>query len=426
MTQLIKAKSGKITFEMEQIATREGIAPEVIRKKVAAGELVIPKNKERKTSFSQGFGAELKTKISTSVGLYDNYTDLKTELNKVDLAVELGTDAIMDLSKDGDIDNMRRQVLDNTELPVGTLPIYQAAKESQEKTDSILDMTVDDIFNIVEKQAADGVDFMGIHAGLKRDILDRLKFEGRVEGLVSHGGQILAGWMLHNDCENPFYEHYDRLLEIAKEYDVTISLADTFRPGAIEDSLDRAQVQELIILGELVEEGWNEGVQMMVKGPGHIPLDQIESTVQLQKELCHGAPYFTFGPLVTDLATGYDDINSAIGGAHAAAAGADLLCYVTPVEHLDFPTKEDIQQGVMAAKIAAQVGDLSKGDQRAWELEEKMAQARKELDWKEEIELALNPKHAEEIRSKRNPAGSDGCAMCGEYCAIKVVNEYLN
>ncbi|MBM7624391.1 phosphomethylpyrimidine synthase ThiC [Sporohalobacter salinus] len=426
MTQLIKARSGKITYEMKQIATKEGVTPELVREEVVAGRLVIPKNKKRETDFSQGFGAGVKTKISTSVGLYEDYTDFETELDKVDLAVELGTDAVMDLSKDGDIDKMRRQVLDRTELPVGTLPIYQAAKESQEAKGSILDMTVDDIFAIVEKQAADGVDFMGIHAGLKRSILDKLKFEGRTDGLVSHGGQILAGWMLHKDSENPFYEHYDRLLEIAKEYDVTISLADTFRPGAIDDSLDRAQVQELIILGELVERGRDKGVQMMVKGPGHVPLDQIESTVQLQKELCHGAPYFIFGPLVTDLATGYDDINSAIGGAHAAAAGADFLCYVTPVEHLDFPTKEDIKQGVMAAKIAAQVGDLSKGYQKAWQLEEEMAQARKELDWKEEIELALNPKHAEEIRSKRNPAGSDGCAMCGEYCAIKVVNEYLN
>ncbi|SJZ35747.1 phosphomethylpyrimidine synthase ThiC [Selenihalanaerobacter shriftii] len=426
MTQLIKAKSGEITPEMEKVAKQEGIAVDIIRKEVATGRVVIPKNKERKTEFSQGFGKGLKTKVNTSVGLYEDYTDTKTELAKIDLAIELGTDAIMDLSKDGDIDKIRRQILEKTELPVGTLPIYQAAKECEEKTGSILDMTVDDIFSIVERQAADGVDFMGIHAGLTFETLQRLKFEGRVEGLVSHGGQILAGWMLHHDRENPFYEEYDRLLEIAKEYDMTLSLADTFRPGAIVDSFDRAQIQELIILGELVDKGREAGVQMMVKGPGHVPLDQIESTIQLQKELCHGAPYFVFGPLVTDLATGEDDINAAIGGAFAAAAGADFLCYVTPVEHLDFPTQEDIRDGVMSAKIAAQVGDVSKGKKEAWIKEEKMAKARKELDWEAEINLALNPENAKQTREERNPAGSDGCAMCGEYCAIQVVDEYLS
>ncbi|SDC34820.1 MULTISPECIES: phosphomethylpyrimidine synthase ThiC [unclassified Candidatus Frackibacter] len=426
MTQLIKAKAGKITPAMKFVAENEGVRPEVIRSEVEAGRIVIPKNKQRKVKFSQGFGKGLRTKVNTSVGLYRDYTDIQTELKKVNLAVSLGTDAVMDLSKDGDIDSARREVLKATELPVGTLPIYQAAKESQEKTESILNMTVDDIFKIVEKQAEDGVDFMGIHAGLRLEVLERLKFEGRVEGLVSHGGQILAGWMLHNQQENPFYKEYDRLLEIAKRYDVTLSLADTFRPGAISDSLDRAQIQELIILGELVDQGRDYGVQMMVKGPGHVPLDQIKSTIQLQKELCHDAPYFVFGPLVTDLATGEDDINSAIGGAFAAAAGADFLCYVTPVEHLDFPTEEDIRDGVMAAKIAAQVGDLSKGREEAWRKEEKMAKARKELNWEAEINLSLNPENAKQVREGRNPAGSDGCAMCGEYCAIKVVDGYLN
>ncbi|MCK8827154.1 phosphomethylpyrimidine synthase ThiC [Natroniella acetigena] len=426
MTQLLKAREGIITQEMEEVAKREGLAAELIRKEVAAGKIVIPKNKKRGSSLSQGFGKGLKTKVSTSVGLYEDYTDLETELEKIDLAVELGTDAIMDLSKDGNIDQARREVLAKTDLPVGTLPIYQAAKESEEKRGSILDMTVDDMFAVVEKQAADGVDFIGVHAGLTLNVLERLKIEGRIEGLVSHGGQILAGWMLHHGQENPFYKEYDRLLEITKEYDVTISLADTFRPGAIEDSLDRAQVQELIVLGELVNRGQQAGVQMMVKGPGHVPLDQIESTVQLQKEICHGAPYFVFGPLVTDLATGEDDINSAIGGAFAASAGADFLCYVTPVEHLDFPTTEDIKAGVMAAKIAAQVGDLSKGREDAWEQEEKMAYARKRLDWEAEIELSLNPAEARRMREKSNPGDGDGCAMCGEYCAIKVVTQHLN
>ncbi|MCK8817345.1 phosphomethylpyrimidine synthase ThiC [Natroniella sulfidigena] len=425
MTQLLKAKEGIITLAMEEVADKEGVTADFIRQEVAAGRIVIPKNKNRDT-VSQGFGSGLKTKVSTSVGLYEDYTDLDTEMAKIDLAVDLGTDAVMDLSKDGDIDQARQEILARTELPVGTLPIYQVAKESEERTGSILEMSVDDIFEIVEKQAADGVDFFGVHAGLTMKTLERLKREGRIEGLVSHGGQILAGWMLHHNQENPFYEEYDRLLEIAKKYDVTISLADTFRPGALADSLDRAQVQELIILGELVNRGQQAGVQMMVKGPGHVPLDQVESTVQLQKELCHGAPYFVFGPLVTDLAIGEDDINSAIGGAVAASAGADFLCYVTPVEHLDFPTTEDIKAGVMAAKIAAQVGDLSKGREGAWEQEEKMAYARKKLDWEAEIELSLNPAEARRMREKRNPSDGDGCAMCGEYCAIKVVTQHLN
>jgi phosphomethylpyrimidine synthase len=426
MTQLLKAKAGNVTPEMKEVAEKEGVELKIIKEKLAEGKIVIPKNKNRNFKVSQGFGEGLKTKVSTSVGLYEDYTNLETELGKVNLAVELGTDAIMDLSKDGDIDQIRQQILAETNLPVGTLPIYQAAKESEEEKGSILEMTVDDIFAVVEKQAKDGVDFMGIHAGLRLGVLERLKLEGRIEGLVSHGGQILAGWMLHHNRENPFYEEYDRLLEIAKKHDVTLSLADTFRPGSIKDSLDRAQIQELIILGELVNRGRSAGVQMMVKGPGHVPLDQIESTVQLQKELCHGAPYFVFGPLVTDLATGSDDINSAIGGAFASAAGADFLCYVTPVEHLDFPTKEDISDGIMAARIAAQVGDLSKGKEEAWVWEEKMARARKRLDWEAELDLALNSKRARKMREERNPAGSDGCAMCGEYCAIKVVNEHLN
>ncbi|MCK8823660.1 phosphomethylpyrimidine synthase ThiC [Fuchsiella alkaliacetigena] len=425
MTQLNKARAGVITSAMEEVAKAEGVSAEQIREEVAAGRVVIPKNKHRDSGLSYGFGKGLRTKVSTSVGLYEDYTNQTEELKKVELAEELGSDMIMDLSKDGDIDSMRQQILAETELPVGTLPIYQAAKEAEEKRGSWLEMTVEDIFAVVERHIVDGVDMLGIHAGLQLSILDKLEFEGRVEGLVSQGGQILTAWMLENEAENPFYEYYDRLLELAREHHVTISLADTFRPGAIVDSLDRAQVQELVVLGELVKRGREAGVQMMVKGPGHVPLDQIKSTVQLQKELCHEAPYFVFGPLVTDLATGEDHINSAIGGAVAAAAGADFLCYVTPVEHLDFPTTEDIEAGVMASRIAAQVGDLSKGNEQAWQQEEEMARARKNLDWEQELNLALNPKRARMFREERN-LDSEGCAMCGEYCAIKVVDQYLN
>ena len=425
MTQLNKAKAGVITSAMEEVAKAEGVSAEQIREEVAAGRVVIPRNKHRDAGLSYGFGKGLRTKVSTSVGLYEDYTNQTEELKKVELAEELGSDMIMDLSKDGDIDSIRQQILAETELPVGTLPIYQAAKEAEEKKGSLLEMTGEDIFAVVERHIVDGVDMLGIHAGLQLSILDQLEFEGRVEGLVSQGGQILTAWMLENEAENPFYEYYDRLLELAREHHVTISLADTFRPGAIADSLDRAQVQELVVLGELVKQGREAGVQMMVKGPGHVPLDQIESTVQLQKELCDEAPYFVFGPLVTDLATGEDHINSAIGGAVAAAAGADFLCYVTPVEHLDFPSTEDIEAGVMASRIAAQVGDLSKGNKQAWQQEEEMAKARKSLDWDQEVKLALNSKRARKFREERN-LDSEGCAMCGEYCAIKVVDQYLN
>lgn len=425
MTQLSSALESKITPEMEQVAAREKVTPEFIRQGVAAGTIVIPRNVNRRNLVPKGIGAGLTTKVSASVGVYGKNDTIDGELAKIKAAVEAGTDSIMDLSVNGDIDAMRKEALAATTTPVGTLPLYQAVAEAAKKYGSSVKMDVEELFEVIERQAADGVDFLALHCGTTMDVVERAKKEGRVDPLVSYGGSHLIGWMVHHRRENPLYEQYDRVLEIARKYDVTVSIADGMRPGCLADSLDGAQVHELVIIGELVRRAREAGVQIMVKGPGHVPLNQLKATVTLQKSLCKGAPYFVFGPIVTDIAAGYDHISAAIGGAISAWAGAEFICYVTPAEHVGLPDVDQVREGVVAARIAAHAADLAKGLPGAadWDLE--LSKARKALDWKKQIELAVDPRRAEHFRKTRSDDCSTACAMCGKYCAMEVVSEYL-
>jgi len=346
------------------------------------------------------------------------------EERKLAVAEAAGCDAVMDLSTGGDIDSMRRQTLEKANVPVGSVPVYQAAIEAIEKRGAIVDMTAEDMFEAVEKQAAAGVDFMAIHCALNFDVIKRLQERGRVTDVVSRGGAFLTGWMLHNQKENPLYEQFDRLLAILKEYDVTLSLGDAIRPGSTADSLDGAQLQGLIIAGELVARARTAGVQVMVEGPGHVPMHHVETTMLLQKRLCDGAPYFILGTLATDVAPGYDHITSAIGGAIAGAAGADFLCYVTPAEHLGLPTEQDVKDGVIAARIAAHAADLAVGKKRAWERDIQMARARVALDFDRQISLSIDPFKSGEalVQSK----GQEHlCAVCGDQCAAQIAAKYF-
>ncbi|AET68196.1 thiamine biosynthesis protein ThiC [Desulfosporosinus orientis DSM 765] len=426
MSLLTSALEGTITPEMEQVAAREKVSPEFIRQGVAAGTIVIPANINHKTIIPVGIGKGLRTKVSASIGLYGSEASVAEEIVKVKTALAAGTDALMDLSVSGDIDTMRKETLNSVSVPVGTLPVYQAIAEAGKKYGSTVKMTAEEMFEVIERHAADGVDFLALHCATTMDVVERAKREGRIDPLVSYGGAHLIGWMIANQCENPLYEQYDRVLEIARKYNVTLSLADGMRPGCLADSLDGAQVQELVILGELVRRAREAGVQIMIKGPGHMPLDHVKATVTLQKSLCQGAPYFVFGPLLTDIAAGYDHINAAIGGALSAWAGAELLCYVTPAEHIGVPSADQVREGVIAARIAAHAGDLAKGSQEAWQWDLEMSMARKKLDWKRQLELAIDPPRAEEIRKTRNSGESTACAMCGKYCAMEIVAKYLN
>lgn len=330
----------------------------------------------------------------------------------------------MDLSTGGDIKAIRLAILRESPVPLGTVPIYQAGIEAIERRGSIVAMTADDLFGVIEAQAKEGVEFMTVHCGVTRASIERLKRQKRVTDIVSRGGAFLLGWIIHNEQENPLYEQYDRLLEIARKFDVTLSLGDGLRPGSLADATDRAQVEELLILGELVERAWDAGVQVMVEGPGHVPLDQITANVQLQKSLCKGAPFYVLGPLVTDIAAGYDHISGAIGGAIAAVAGADFLCYVTPSEHLGLPGPEEVKEGVIASRIAAHAADIVNGVKGAWEWDKKMSLARKNLDWDEQVRLCLDPTKARQVHSELATSGN-ACSMCGDYCALQLVASFL-
>lgn len=425
MTQFEYALKGIITREMEIVAKTEGIDVQTLIDGIKKGEIVIPCNINHKNLVPKGIGKGLSTKVNANIGTSDAYPDIEKEIEKLNAAVKAGADAVMDLSTGGNIDYSRKKILENSPVPVGTVPIYQAAVEAMDKYGSIVAMTEDDLFDIIEKQAEDGVDFITVHCGLNLESLKKLKDNGRIMDIVSRGGSFTVGWMLHNEKENPLYEHFDKLIDIAKKYDVTLSLGDGLRPGCLEDATDSAQIQELIILGELVKRARKAGVQAMVEGPGHVPIDQIEANVKLQKQLCHNAPFYVLGPIVTDIAPGYDHITSAIGGAIAASAGADFLCYVTPAEHLGLPDLEDVKEGVIAAKIAAHAADIAKGIKGARERDLSMAKARKALNWEEQIRLSINPDKALKYRSNKNLPSADTCSMCGKFCAMKIVGNYL-
>lgn len=421
MTQVLEARAGRITAEMEAVAQTEGLTPEFIRAGVASGKIVIPKNRGREIKSLCGIGEGLRIKVNALIGTSSDRDLILDEEKKLAVAVAAGCDSVMDLSTGGDIDGMRRQTLARAGVPVGSVPIYQAAVTALEKRGAMVSMTGQDMFDAIEKQAAGGVDFMAIHCALNFDVIKRLQARGRVTDVVSRGGAFLTGWMLHNNRENPLYQQFDRLLEILKKYDVTLSLGDAIRPGSTADSLDGAQLQGLIVAGELVARAHAAGVQVMVEGPGHVPMHHVESTMLLQKRLCDGAPYFILGTLATDVAPGYDHITSAIGGAIAGAAGADFLCYVTPAEHLGLPTSDDVRDGVMAARIAAHAADLARGSRVAWEKDMKMARARVSGNAAAQAASSVDPRVWE-----NHPPGGDGkCAVCGDGCAARIAAEYF-
>lgn len=426
MTQLEYARQGETTEAMEKTAASEGISAETIRQGIAEGTIVITQNVKHRTISPLAIGKGLRTKINANVGTSKDHTNVEEELAKVRAAIEAGADTIMDLSTGPAIGETRKTVIQASTVPVGTVPIYQAAVEMPEKKNRpMVEMTADDLFEVIERHGEDGVDFITVHCGVTLRSVETIKKEGRLMGVVSRGGAILVEWMHYNKKENPLFESYDRLLEIAKAYDMTLSLGDGLRPGCLADATDRGQIQELLLLGELTERAWAKGVQVMIEGPGHVPLQQIEANVLLQKRICHGAPFYVLGPLVTDIAPGYDHITGAIGGAIAAWAGADFLCYVTPSEHLRLPTVEDVREGVIASKIAGHAGDIARGLKGAMDQDACMARARKALNWPEQIRLAVDPERARKLRESRMPKESDVCTMCGELCAIKKVANLL-
>ena len=424
MTQMELARKGTVSPQMKHVAEKEGVETDFIVQGLADGEIIIPANVNHTNLIPCGIGKGLRTKVNANIGTSLDFCDLNTELRKLQTAIEFGADTVMDLSTGGDISAIRRAIMRASTVPMGTVPIYQAGIEAIENRGAIVNMTVDDIFAVIEEHAKDGVDFMTVHCGVTQASVARLKKQGRITDIVSRGGAFLIGWMLHNDKENPLYQYYDRLLDLAIEYDFTLSLGDGLRPGCIADATDRAQIEELIILGELVERAKEAGVQAMVEGPGHLPLDQIATNVQLEKSLCRGAPFYVLGPLVTDVGAGYDHITAAIGGAIAAAAGADFLCYVTPTEHLSLPSIEDVKEGVIASRIAAHAADIVKGVKGAKEWDERMSRARKALDWETQAKLSLNPELSRQVHSKI-PASGATCSMCGKYCAMAIVEKYL-
>ncbi|MDD5287954.1 MAG: phosphomethylpyrimidine synthase ThiC [Dehalococcoidales bacterium] len=425
MTQLELARKDIISPQMQTVAEQEKLEPEFIRQGIAAGNIVIPANINHKKFTPFGIGKGLRTKVNANLGTSSDYGSIETELEKLKMAIACGADTVMDLSTGGDIAVVRRAVIKASSIPIGTVPVYQAGIKAIKTYGAIVKMSVDDLFSAIEEHARDGVDFVTVHCGVTRSAIARLKEQGRVTDVVSRGGAFMIGWILHNEQENPLYDYYDRLLEIARKYDVTLSLGDGMRPGCLADATDHAQVEELVVLGELVERAWKAGVQVMVEGPGHVPLNQIEANVRLQKAICKGAPFYVLGPLVTDIGAGYDHITGAIGGAVAAAAGADFLCYVTPSEHLSLPDVEDVRQGVIASRIAAHAADIAKGVKGAAEWDLRMAQARKKLDWEAQIKLSLTPEYSRKVHSK-HASGGEACSMCGDFCAMRLVGEYLN
>ena len=422
-SQVELAVSGIITKEMEAVAAAEGVAPEYVRDMVAQGKVVIPNNTNR-ASRVVGIGKGLRTKINASIGTSTDIADLSLEIEKAKAAEACGADSLMELSVGGDIPKIRREILSSISLPVGTVPLYQAFAQAIQKYGSPVDMPEEMLFDVIEEQCADGISFMAIHCGINRMTIERLKRQGyRYGGLVSKGGAYMVAWMMHNNKENPLFERFDRVAEILKKYDCVLSLGNGFRAGAIHDSSDRCQIQELIINCELAEEGRRMGCQMMVEGPGHIPIDEIEANIIIQKRMSNEAPFYVLGPITTDVAPGYDHITSAIGASLSSAYGADFICYVTPSEHLALPNVDDVKEGVMAAKIAAYIGDMIKYKNR--DRDREMSLARRGLDWKKQFELAITGDRPKEIRASRMPSEENSCTMCGEFCATKIVTKYF-
>lgn len=422
-TQMDAARRGIITREMQAVADRELVEPEKLRKLVAEGKVVIPANKNHSSLEPCGIGEGLRTKINVNLGISKDCCNIETELEKVRKALELKADAIMDLSCYGKTEEFRRRLVEMSPAAIGTVPVYDAVGLYDKDLEKI---TAAEFLGVAEKHAQDGVDFMTIHAGINRETADRFKKNPRLTNIVSRGGALLYAWMELNNRENPFFEYYDELLDICRRYDVTVSLGDACRPGSIKDATDAAQIQELIILGELTKQAWEKDVQVMIEGPGHMALNEIVPNMLLEKKLCHGAPFYVLGPLVTDVAPGYDHITSAIGGAIAAANGADFLCYVTPAEHLRLPTLEDMKEGIIASRIAAHAADIAKGVPGAVLWDNEMSAARRSLDWTKMFELAMDPEKAKRYRAESSPENEDTCTMCGKMCAVRNMNKIMS
>lgn len=421
-TQLNAARQGIITPEMQTVAEKEGLEPEKLRVLVAEGKVAIPANKNHKSLSAEGIGQGLRTKINVNLGISKDCANIEKELEKVHTAIDMKAEAIMDLSNYGKTREFRQRVLEFSPAMLGTVPIYDAIGYHERK---LAQLAKDDFFKVVRQHAEDGVDFVTIHAGINRETVRRVKENKRRTNIVSRGGALLFAWMEMTGNENPFFEYYDELLDILAEFDVTISLGDACRPGCIDDASDAAQIHELIVLGELTKRAWAKDVQVMVEGPGHMAINEIAANMTMQKRLCHGAPFYVLGPLVTDVAPGYDHITSAIGGAIAAANGADFLCYVTPAEHLRLPDLDDMREGIVASKIAAHAADIAKGIPNAREWDNRMSDARRETDWETMFALALEPDKPRRYRASSKPELENTCTMCGEQCAVKNMNRIM-
>ena len=421
MSTIMEEARRGVTPLIRKIAEKEKVSEEFVRNGIASGRIVVPCNPVHSPE-PGAVGEGMGIKVNVNLGTSRDLISIDNELQKLDVALRYGADAVMDLSTGGDIDFIRKTILDKCPVMVGTVPIYQVGLTAARR-DAVVEMSEDDIFNGIELHAKDGVDFMTVHCGITKETVSWLKNSGRLMDVVSRGGSFLTAWILHNEEENPLYKNFDYLLELAKKYEFTLSLGDGFRPGCIDDASDAAQISELMTLGKLVKRCREAGVQSMVEGPGHMPVDQIEANMVMQKTLCHGAPFYVLGPLVTDIAPGYDHIVGAIGGTIAAKAGADFLCYLTPAEHLSLPDIEDVREGLIASKIAAHVGDMTRG--KGHEKDTIMAKARKALDWDTMFDVCMDREKAERYRSRGCTEKEDGCSMCGDVCAVKIVNRYL-
>ncbi|MCC6345652.1 MAG: phosphomethylpyrimidine synthase ThiC [Nitrospirales bacterium] len=421
MTQLERAAKGEITAEIRKVAESEGIDPEIIRDHVGKGKIVIPANKTR-TKTITGIGKGLRTKVNASIGSSTDIADIKMEVEKAIVAEKYGADTLMDLSVGGDIHGIRKAVLEAIGLPVGTVPLYEAFALAIEKYGAAVNMPAELLFEITEKQCAEGVGFMAIHCGINRKTVEMLRKQHyRYGGLVSKGGSYMVAWMEHNNKENPLYEHYDRVVEIMKKYDAVLSLGNGFRAGAIHDATDRVQIQELLINCELAEVGREMGCQTMVEGPGHVPINEIEANIIMEKKMSGESPFYMLGPITTDVAPGYDHITAAIGASLSSAYGADFICYVTPSEHLGLPFPEDVREGVIASKIAAHIGDMIK--HKNTQQDKLMSKARRDMQWKQQFELCIDPERAREIKEKRGNGSDHSCTMCGKFCANDILKD---
>ncbi len=422
MTQMDAARQGIITPEMERVAAKAHREAERLRSLVAEGKVVIPANKNHASLEAEGVGEGLRTKINVNLGISKDCCNLEMEMAKVHKALELKAEAIMDLSSYGKTGEFRRKLVEISPAMIGTVPVYDAIGFYDKE---LAEITSEEFVRVVERHAQDGVDFMTIHAGINRETAQTFKRNPRLLNIVSRGGSLIYAWMELNNRENPFYEHFEEILDICARYDVTLSLGDACRPGSIADATDASQIKELITLGELTRRAWQKNVQVMIEGPGHMRLNEIQANVVLEKKLCGGAPFYVLGPLVTDVAPGYDHITSAIGGALAASSGADFLCYVTPAEHLRLPNLEDMKEGIIAAKIAAHAADLAKGIPQADQWDYAMSKARQELDWEKMFDLALDSEKARRYREESQPEDEDTCTMCGKMCAVRTLNQVM-